>query len=291
MTIIVDARPTELVLKNQTSRIGIYVRNSAGTAIDVDRPGGILSLTVTALNDTTILTDDYVGDPAGTRIVRDGLGRYFYPYGSGDPSTNVTSTLGDYLFRWRVAASASSEVADVIQVARVVSAMTLALLPDFRLLIDKSAKLVDESPDDPVYLGYTDAQLISYLIGGLSTINAYQPYPMWASLDTFPTQYFRQILFDAGLLVGVMSQELFSIDSDIDQWSDQGNVFTISHQPKLAAFLNGLAARLDKSVPAMKKHSVSSGSIHIEIGPSYRLAQLVAAAPSGALFRNVFFQG
>lgn len=291
MTVIVDARPTELVLVNQTERIGINVRNAAGTAVDVDRPGGVLSLNITALNDTVVVADDWVNDPGGTSIINSGVGRYYYPYGSGVPAGNTNGSLGDFLFRWRVGLTASSEVSNVIQVARVVSAMTMSLLPDFRLRIDKSAKLVDEDPDDPCFLGYTDSNLVSFLQGGLSIINGYQPYPLWSSIDNFPTQWFKEVLFQAGLMAGVMSQELYATDTDIDAWSDQGNVMTISHQPKLAAFLNTLSARLDNTIPKMKLHAINSGSVRVEAGPNYRLAHLVAAAPTGSLFRNIFFAG
>ena len=291
--IIVDARPTELVLRNQIERIGINVRDASGNALDITRPGGTLTLTVTAMNDTVIFTDDWVNDVAGTNIQHGGAGtgRYYFPYGSGVPATNLASTLGDYLFRWKVAPVAGEEVQDIIQVARVISAMTMALLPDFRLLIDKAVKTIDEDPDDPFYLGYTDAQLISYLYGGLSIINAYQPYPLWDSVEAFPLAYFKQVLLDSALVVGAQSQELFAVDTDIDQWSDQGNVFTIQHQPKLAAFIQRMEQKLDRVIPHMKRHAVASGSIRVEFGPNYRLAQLVAAAPTGALFRNIWTAG
>ena len=232
-------------------------------------------------------TTDYLSPPS--RIARRTSGEYYYNFGDGNPAANSSGMIGDYLFRWKIAETPTSEVSDVIQVARVVTVRTIALLPDFRRLIDKAAKLVDDDPDDPVYLGYTDGDLVSYLIGGLSAINAYQPYPMWSSLDEFPTTYFKQTLFDSGLIIGACSQELFAIDTDVDNWSDQGNVFTISHQPKLAGFLQRMTQRLDAIVPRMKQHFVASGSIHVEVGPNYRLATLVAAAPTGALFRNVYF--
>ena len=284
MTVIVQARPTELVIQNQPERINISIRDANGVPLD---PTGTLSLTVTNLAGGVLDTTDYLTPPS--RIVRRTTGEYYYNFGDGNPITNVSGVIGDYLFRWKVADTPTGEINDVIQVARVVTVRTMALLPDFRRLIDKSAKLVDEDPDDPVYLGYTDSDLISYLVGGLTAINAYQPYPLWPTLDKYPTDYFKQTLFDAGLIVGVCSQELFAVDTDVDNWSDQGNVFTISHQPKLAGFLQRMTQRLDVMVPAMKKHFVNSGSIHIQVGPNYRLAAVIAAAPTGSLFRNVFF--
>lgn len=72
--------------------------------------------------------------------------------------------------------------------------------------------------------------------------------------------------------------------------SDQGNAFVINHQPKLAAFSAALAQRLDKLIPSMKLHFVSSGSVKIEAGPSFRINALVQMSPNGALFRNAFLR-
>jgi hypothetical protein len=290
---VVNSQPIELILKGTTERVDILVTDESGVPVDV-QAGGTLQLTLMDLTETVLVSDDFLTPPAGgTQIVKPAgtTGQYYFNFGSETPVKNVTTTQGDYLFHWKIAIDATSESINVVQTARVVSALTMSLIPDFRLLIDKSAKLVDDNPTDPVFLGYTDSQLISYLMGGLGIINAYPVGVLWSGLDNFPSQYFKQILFDSGLLVGVMSQELFAIDTDVDNWSDQGNTFTISHQPKLASFLNTLSQRLDKIIPLMKRQCIRDGAIRLEMGPNFRLAQLVAAAPTGALFRNVWFKG
>jgi len=73
--------------------------------------------------------------------------------------------------------------------------------------------------------------------------------------------------------------------------SDQGNSFVIDHGTKLAAFLNTVSGRLDRIIPQMKLHFVRTGSLHIQAGTNFRLAQLLQASPNGAVFRNVFFRG
>lgn len=73
--------------------------------------------------------------------------------------------------------------------------------------------------------------------------------------------------------------------------SDQGNVFVIDHQPKLAAILNATWTRFAAMVPPMKKHYLQSGAIRVEAGPSFRFQQLLSSAPSGSLFRNAFMGG
>jgi hypothetical protein len=184
----------------------------------------------------------------------------------------------------------ASEELVVCQNVRVITTRICSLLQKLRLQIDKSLKLVSSDPEHPCYLGYTEGQLVTYLEHGLQIINAYQPSGVF-SLDNYPYTAYEFTLIEASLLAGVMSQELFAIDTDIPNWSDQGNTFVIQHQPQLAQYLTWLSQRLDKMIPMLKLNFVSSGSLHIEAGPNFRLAQLIDAAPSGALFRNVFFKG
>ncbi|KKM17779.1 hypothetical protein LCGC14_1672350, partial [marine sediment metagenome] len=106
-----------------------------------------------------------------------------------------------------------------------------------------------------------------------------------------PYSGYEFTLIESALMAGVMSQQLFAVDTDIPSWNDQGNAFVIQHAPQLASYLNWLAARLDKMIPMLKLNFVSSGSLHIEAGPSFRLATLLNAAPSGSLFRNIYFKG
>lgn len=185
----------------------------------------------------------------------------------------------------------ASEELLICQNVKVINHQMCSILQKFRLQIDKASKLVSNSdPDDPCFLGYTEGQLMTYLEGGIQAINAYQPSGCF-NFDNFPYDKFCWTLLESSLLVGVMSQQLFAVDTDIPNWSDQGNTFVIQHQPQLAQYLNWLSQRLDKMIPQMKLNFVSTGSLHIEAGPNFRLAQLIDAAPGGALFRNTFFKG
>lgn len=177
----------------------------------------------------------------------------------------------------------------VCQNVRVITHRMCSLLQKLRLQIDKSLKMVDQNPDAPSYLGYTSGHLVTYIEQGVQIINAYQPSGVF-TLDNYPYAAYEFTLVEASLMAGVMSQQLFAIDTDVPNWSDQGNTFVIQHQPQLAQYLNWLSQRLDKMIPMLKMNFVSSGSLHIEAGPNYRLAQLIDAAPSGSLFRNVFFK-
>lgn len=287
---ISNAQPIELVLKGTIERIDILVTDANGDPIDATA----LTLQVFNSADALIIQDDFFngyGDPATppTQIVKptSTTGQYYFPFGDTSfDAANSTVAVGDYLFRWSVTGATGTETVNIVQVANVVSPRTMRMLPYFRLLIDKSAKAVDDNPEDPVYLGYTDPMLIAFLENGLSLINAFQPTVGWGSIDEFPELH-RQVLLDAALVVGLTSQELYAVDTDV-VYSDQGTSFSIQHQPMLASVLTTIWQRLSTMVPLMKRQYWTGGGIHIQAGPSYRLAQMIASAPPGSSFRNLF---
>jgi hypothetical protein len=174
-----------------------------------------------------------------------------------------------------------------LQNVNVISVREAQYLPDLRLMIDKSRKAT--TPNSNCYLGYSDSQLVSYLEGGLQNINAYQP-SLTFTMENFPLEY-RQILIDSALITGVMSQQLYAIDTDIPNYNDQGTAFVITHQAQLASYLNQVTQRLDRLIPMMKLQLIQPGSLHVQMGPSFRLQMLMDAAPQGSIFRGVFFKG
>jgi hypothetical protein len=290
---VANNQPIELLLKNTVERIDIFVTDANGDAIDATA----LSLRVFDTSETLILQDDFFagyGDPATlpTQIVKPAAttGQYYFPFGDTSfDDANSTATSGEYLFQWRVTGAAGSEPVNIVQVAKVVSVRTMRWVPKLRLIIDKAAKVVDDDPDDPVFVGYTDSMLVQFLEGGLGWINAFQPYPMWASIDDFPDPHWR-LLIDGAVCDALTSQEIFAIDTDIN-YSDQGNSFQIDHQPKLSQILNTTWGRLVQMVPVMKRHYVQSGAVRVEAGPNFRFQQMLSSAPSGSLFRNIFIGG
>lgn len=262
----------------------------SGGSYTVLRVDGDTRLTLTAPASTTVTG----AATRPTRIVNPASGTYYIEWGdpnapanSGTTGQSETNHTGTLLFVWEVE-DIAGDLTVVAQQARIVTGRTLSLLPGFRKLIDKSVKAVDDAQD--CFLGYTDAQLIQYLEEGLTIINAYQPYPTFCTLDQYPLEYLY-VLQESALLAGVMSQQLFAIDTDIPNYSDQGNSFVIQHAPQLAAVFTTISQRLDKMIPLMKMHFVRTGSLHIQAGPNFRLAQLLQSAPNGAIFRNLFFRG
>jgi hypothetical protein len=287
----VTADELVLALQGTTERLSIRLNNDDGDLVDAVT----LTVELRSLGGEVIL-QDHVGT-FGSRIVHPSTGHYYVVL--GDPNAPVsgvaeTQCPGDYLAIWHVAVDDGSgtggtDVDNFVQSIKVVSPYILDLVGRLRRQIDKTVKLVSEDPDDPCYLGYTTKNLLEYLEGGLSTWNLYEPYPTFCSLHEFPVIY-RQGLIEAALLVGVQSQELFAIDNDIPNYSAQGAAFVIQHQPALAAFLTRMAQRLDKLIPIAKLKLVRSGSVRVELGPNYRLQQLINMAPSGALFRNLYIR-
>lgn len=273
---------TKIVIRGITEPLDIQISDDGGTPVDADS----LLLDILDMGGNVRWSDDLSAQ--GTAIVQhaNGLtGYYYYPFGS---ISEQSASNGEYIARWTISIQGLPNIT-ATQNIKVISPSLMYTIPYFRLLIDKSRKLIDTEND--VFLGYTDAQLVMYLEGGIQIINAYQPGNIGFTVDNFPWSDFRHIALESSLMAGVMSQQLFAVDTDLPQYSDQGTNFIIAHQPQLAAFLNQIIQRLDKAIPMMKLQFVTTGSIRVEAGPNFRLAQLLQAAPYGALFRNMFVSG
>jgi hypothetical protein len=278
---VISADPSVLALQNTVERIDVTIQDANVNPPVIVDPYQ-LKLQVVDIGGTQLFTDTW---PGSTRVQRISTGKFYIDFGD-QSNNNETNVPTEWVFNWKVTLVSGGEQTNMIQKVKVISVRTASLIPDLRQIIDKSRKLVDLSND--CFLGYTDSQLVHYLEGGLNTINAYQPSLVF-TMDTFPLQY-KQILLDAALITGVMSQELYAIDTDIPSYSDQGTSFVITHQAQLSSFLNALVNRLDKLIPQMKMQLLQSGAMHIQAGPNYRFNTLVQSGPSGATFRGISFR-
>lgn len=286
---IVESNPLVLILKNTRRRVEFLVFDDSEAPVDAAG----LQLQVQNMANVPVYDDD-VSSP-GTRIVNPEPGVYFITWGDPTAPANVptqteTACEGKQLFVWTATDAAGVEE-QTVQTVEVITARTADMIRELRTQIDKTRKAVSVDPTDFCPLGYTDAMLLQYLRGGMTLINSFQPYPTFCRLSDYPFERFGQTLVDAAMLVGLHAQELFAIDSDVENWSDQGNSFVINHQPKLAGFSQRTWARLESIVPKMKLHFVRSGAVKTEISGNYRMNVLLESAPSGALFRNVFLAG
>ena len=282
----------QFALINTMQPCDIQVTDAYNKPVDAQ----VVSLKILDMGGNVVATDDYYNTPAGgTLIVKPpgSVGYYYYRFGDTSPSQPIplnTTPGQSYILQWYVQATSAYVPSIMLQNVTTYGVMAAQNVPYLRLYIDKARKLVD--PANNVFLGYTDAQLLMYMQEGISMVNAYQPETAVAfNIENFPYPAFRHVINEASMVAAIMSQQMFAIDTDLPNYSDQGITFVISHQPQLAQFLNTITARLDREIQAMKLQWVSTGSIHIVQGPNFRLATLMSAAPLGSLFRNVFFTG
>jgi len=286
----------ELARTNSIRRVDIELQDSTGALVDIDatlgaggEPNGVLDLEITDVGGMSIYKESYYPPPMGVlepRIKKAAPGRYYIDLGKVPHETDNPQAL---LFNWHSRQNVTAEEVYRTQVVEVVSPRILSLLPSLRLLIDKTVK--PNLPEKYCFIGYTDGMLILFLKLGLYKINEYEPYPVWEKLDYFPIELYASILLRAALYQGITSQLLFSIDTDVPQFSDSGHSFVLQHATPLAAFLNTLSSELDKSVPNLKRKFVNSGTISIEMRMDMAFSMLLASAPNGSLFRNMWQAG
>ena len=248
-------------------------------------PKGELDLQVTTIDGTILYDESYfppsVIDPAARRVVHPTTGKYQIQWGTETSETYSARTL---LFNWHLREDLESDDYYRTQVVEVVSPRVLALLPTFRLMLDKSIKVID--PVEYCTLGYSSGQLITYLQLGLSMINASQPYVAFSSLDNFPLDRGLSILMKSALCDGLMSQLLLAVDLDVPNFSVESHSFSLQHAPIIKSIRDSLVAELSKSIQAFKLHYVSSGAISYELRLGFAFYQTIMSAPPGSLFRN-----
>jgi hypothetical protein len=283
----------ELARTNSIRRVDVELQDSTGAAVDIDTtiaeggdPSGALDLEITDIGGMVVYRESYWPPPVSIlspRLKRAAPGRYYIDLGKVAYETSCPQAL---LFNWHSRQSQLTEDVYRTQVVEVVSPRILSLLPSLRLLIDKTVK--PNLPEKYCFIGYTDGMLIMFLKMGLHKINEYEPYPVFSKLDYFPIEEYSNILLRAALFQGITSQTLFSIDTDVPQFSDSGHSFVLQHATPLAAFLDRLRDELDKSVPNFKRKFVNSGTISVEMRMDMAFSMMLASAPYGSLFRNLW---
>lgn len=200
--------------------------------------------------------------------------------------SNRTQSTGDFLFHWQVVCGPNMGSQSIIQVVKIASPRALSILPYFRTELDKALKQVG---NDRARTGYTDSQLMGYLTLAVTEINAYQPITNM-TIDNFPSDSFKMILIWTALLVALISQGLFAVDTDIN-YSDRGASFQIDHTSKIQSFITTIINRLEQRMQSFKLQYAPVGLVKIEAGASARLAEILSAGPSGTLFRGLFSGG
>ena len=291
------ANMIELARLNSKRRINIELLDAAGEPVDIDASTsaagdaqGELDLEVTDLGGNIYFAQSYWpksdAPSAPDRIVRQAAGKYHISWGDEASETDVAQRL---LFNWHSRQDEDTEDVYQTQVVEIVSPRVLSLLPTLRMMIDKTVK--PNLPEQYCFTGYTDGQLITALHLGLAASSEAQPYPTWSTLDAFPIETYSNILIKSAMYQGLTSQLLFAIDTDVPQYSDSGQSFVLQHAQPLAAYLSRLKQELDSSIKSFKLHFVDSGTMSAEIRLDYAFSMLLATAPTGSLFRNLWAGG
>lgn len=281
----------ELVRAKSKKRVDIFIYGKDGNLVDIveettnggNDSKGLLKLEITDFTNNVLLEDSYYPkDPTKeSRIERYSTGHYGLDWGE-DPKE--TQDPGTYLFNWTARIDENEEEIWRTQIVEIVTPRVLSLLPRLRLQLDKSIKVVN--PEKFCNLGYSDSQLIMYLQAGLEKISVAQPYPTWMELDRFPIQHGADLLLSTALLSALESQYLFSVDTDVASFSDQGHSFAMTHFAPLKALYDSLSASLPQRIREFKLHYVSSGSIGLEFRIGWGFWQMVNASPPGATMRG-----
>lgn len=282
----------ELIRVNGKRIIDIFLYDKNGNLVDIEEsmyagvePAGLLNLEVTDLSNTLVYSESYwpVTLPDERRIKHIGPGHYGIKWGDED---NETSSSGTLLFNWNARVSKDSEEFFRTQISEVVSGRVLSLLPKFRLLLDKSIKVLN--PEQFCTLGYSDAQLLMYLQCGKDRINQAQPYVTWTSLDQFPIDHGTELLLSCSLVSALESQYLFAVDTDVQSFSDQGHSFVLTHFAPIKSLYDSLLSSLPQRIREFKLHYVQSGTVMSEFRIGWGFWQTVASSPPGTYFRGHF---
>lgn len=287
----------DVVRINGKRRVQVIIQEDDGTPVDIleesnpdATPKGYLELEVTDLSNISLFDASYYPPdvPASERLVKvlGTTGRYEIRWGT---ESNETETAGNYLFNWTARVNEEGDEMQRTQVLIVVSPNVLSLLPQLRLLIDKTIK--PTIPEEYCFVGYTDSQLLMFLIQGLTYINGRPPYPAWARLDDFPIDLYADVLIKAALYTGLISQTIFSIDTDVPSYSDQGHSFVLAHFQPLNTVVTNLRQELDKYVPEVKHKFIRVGRANVELRLGYGFYQMLVNSPPGATFRNLYTTG
>lgn len=231
---------------SELSRIPVRVTDSTNTPVDPTS----LTFTLVQLDGTTVVADTY---GVGSRIVRLGVGSYYFPI--GDPSldpenSQETVGAGTRLALWEYVLADGTAGSQEI----TVNILPIAYYPTLgrlRLLADKAVQQISTDPDNPLFIGFTDSMLSEYLMQGMEMINSYQP-PVRFDLQGFPIMAQGNILLTAAFYCLLTSQTMFAIATDVDGYNDINGSFVIQKHPKLAAMAAATLADLDKRIPQFK---------------------------------------
>ena len=223
------------------------------------------------------LNDVSFGEDGGGKVRKIRAGVYEYDFGSDQPGVWAS------LYRFRVGKGDAERVVRKQHLIRCTSHRYLFLIPRLRAMIDKSRKRVSTvlRTGRELRFGYTDAMLSVYLDLGVGLINTVPPITGF-QVETFPNDPASEsLLIYAGLIVGLESQGVYSIDTDVN-YNFGGNSLTVDHLSKVAQFLGlPFLANYKELLVGWKQQFRAGGIALVQMQYSYSLGRLFTAVPSG----------
>lgn len=262
-------------------------------ALDADgvpvEPDSVTVTISSGEDDTSLYTESTDTPPVSPRIENSATGAYYIILGTGsdDAEAETDGTYGQIYVTWSVDFGGTVGVVEETSTVSIVQLSIFNLISQLRLIVDKVGKPIDTDSVNPMYTGYSDAQLFQFLNHGLSTINWYGPPVTWTALAEFPAEHYS-VLLEAATYAALLSQTLFAIDTELDSYSDLGGSWMVTRSPKLQAMLASIVSRLDVTVPKMKKFYYTPGGIYRQVSRRGSVVSLAMPGANGINFLNVW---
>jgi len=264
------SRWLELVLPGAARQMDIRILDKDGNLLTTDPK--FIDLTVYDDGEKIIWSGRYPSET--TEIQKREDGAYFYLLNAG-------LSQADYMLYWTVFIGTGYTNIDVFQYAKVAKPRALMLLPNLRNQLDKSMKNVHEIH------GWADDQLYLLLEGGVQEICKANPRVNY-TLANYPIEEWWQLLIDSATLLGLISQGIFSIDSDL-HYTDQGISFSVEHAGQINTYLGFLVTRFNESIQKFGLRHYAKPKLLMQLPRRiYGYQALVSAAPYGVSFPRIF---
>ena len=242
-----------------------------------------VSVVIENSDETVIVSSTY--DAEGSLIKKESTGVYYINAVNTDPTYTLydltLTPLTEYILKWTYLDLENGETQLAMSYLYVLNGQIYSWFPRLRNLVDKAFKMVGCAR-----IGYTDGNLFYYLQGGLDEINKFPPMTSF-SLISYPSRY-GQLLMDSASVVALTSQALFSVDTDVPSFNDQGFSLSTDHFSRLNTMMTSLATRIEGELKRFKMEFCGIGSVQVQMVPYFPLAVMMKTAPRGSLFRNLF---
>lgn len=273
----------EIVHRNQTEPITIYVRNSlTGDLTDVAASS---TFRLIKISDDSLKDSGSFIAAGGAKITHLATGIYQYNF-------DGAAYTDEYILSVRPVLTNETISNDIF--IKSVSAKYSAYAAQLSVQTDKSRKTsqdeivnMDQEDNEPslqFFYGYDFKHHVFYLERGVQMLNAIPPYTAM-TVDTFPFAEYGTLLIDAATIAALESQGIFAIDTDFN-YALGGNSLIIEHFSKLNSAVSSLLARFTKHASSWKQLYRTKGMVMFQYLPGgVRSARVLNSAPSGFFSR------